>query len=291
MMFGWRHPFHYAQCLQCGTLQIVEIPKNLSDYYPADYYSLTKESGLGQHASLSRRLLARFLLLAPGVSWITRRLSLRYPFFNWARLARARPDSAILDVGCGSGRLLRRMQRYGFSHLCGVDPYAPSKVDEPGFRIYQTELSNVTGKFDLIIMSHVLEHLIDPVATLRTARELLNPGGVILVRTPVAGSKLAEEYGPNWFNLDPPRHLFIPSVEGARLIAEQASLEIERVEFDSIEESAWMSENYAKGISMQKASKPPRAERNRLRRAAQILNQEGRGDLAAYYLAASNVRD
>lgn len=199
MMFGWRHAFEYAECLACGTIQIVTTPPNLSDYYPADYYSLSVAPAPPRPASFVRRIFARCLMHGPAAGWLTRRLSLRYPFFGWARASRASVHSAILDVGCGSGRLLRRMQRSGFTNLQGVDPYAPGDIAEPGFRLRRAELQSVEGRFDLIILSHVLEHLSDPVATLAMARRRLSADGTILARVPVAGSQLAREYGPDWF--------------------------------------------------------------------------------------------
>jgi hypothetical protein len=36
MMFGSRDPFDYLVCAVCGCIQIAEVPKNLSDYYPSD---------------------------------------------------------------------------------------------------------------------------------------------------------------------------------------------------------------------------------------------------------------
>jgi SAM-dependent methyltransferase len=287
MMFGWRHPFEYAECLDCGTIEIVKVPDNLGDYYPSDYYSLAQAGETRRPSSFFRSRATRFLLEAPGVDWINRRLGLRYPFLNWARTSGNGQDSAYLDVGCGAGRLLRRMQQCGFTNLRGVDPYAPNEVSEPGLKIERAELASVVGKFDLIILSHVLEHLADPVATLATARGLLNPKGTILARVPVAGSKLAQEYGPHWFNLDPPRHLVVPSLKGMQLIARQAGLTVSHIEFDAIEESALMSESYSRNIPMREAPKSSRPERNRLRQEARELNHQRQGDLAAFFLGIS----
>ena len=40
MMYGLREEFEYFQCAVCSCLQIVEFPKDMTRYYPGDYYSI-----------------------------------------------------------------------------------------------------------------------------------------------------------------------------------------------------------------------------------------------------------
>ena len=42
MMFGYNDIFTYFKCSRCGCLQIEKIPKNLSKYYPSNYYSYSQ---------------------------------------------------------------------------------------------------------------------------------------------------------------------------------------------------------------------------------------------------------
>jgi 2-polyprenyl-3-methyl-5-hydroxy-6-metoxy-1,4-benzoquinol methylase len=56
-------------------------------------------------------------------------------------------------------------------------------------------------------MWHSLEHVHDPVATLRSAFQLLVPGGLLLVAVPNVESAPARWFGADWFGLDLPRHL------------------------------------------------------------------------------------
>ena len=44
MMFGFRDEFLYFKCPVCGCLQIADIPKNLSKYYPENYYSFQQST-------------------------------------------------------------------------------------------------------------------------------------------------------------------------------------------------------------------------------------------------------
>jgi hypothetical protein len=48
----------------------------------------------------------------------------------------------------------------------------------------------------------------DPRATLRQARDLISPGGVLIVAVPNAGGLQARAFGPKWLHLDVPRHLY-----------------------------------------------------------------------------------
>lgn len=289
MMFGWGHVFTYGECAECGSMQIERIPDNLADYYPADYYSLAIPPVRRTRASALRKAWTRWLVSSQS-GWaerIARSLYRKSPFFVWARIAGCGLDAEILDVGCGSGGLLRRMQRYGFSDLTGVDPYAAAEVHTPGLQILRGDLSAAQGRYDLIMFHHVLEHLADPSGALAKARGLLTEAGRILVRIPVAGSRACREYGEHWFNLDAPRHLMIPSVPGLTALARRAGLTIAHTEFDSAEPSFIMSENYRRGVSMRQAPRPPRRERRRFQKLARECNRHGEGDLGVFLLEPS----
>jgi SAM-dependent methyltransferase len=285
MMFGWRHRFEYATCPACGTLLLAHVPGNLADYYPGDYYSLAAPKGGMRPGGGLRRSMGRWLVESPSAiaAGLASRMARKNPFLRWARIGGAGMGSAILDVGCGSGGLLRRMRRWGFSNLAGVDPFTGVETNEPGLKIARGELAAVTGKFDLIMFHHVLEHLADPAAALRAARARLNAGGRILVRIPVAGSRAAREYGPDWFNLDAPRHLVIPSVRGLGAIADRAGLAVRQTEFDSDEKAFGFSECYRRDVPMKEATLTPE-EKKRWRKLAKELNRSGEADLGVFVL-------
>ena len=284
MLFGWRHPVEYGECPECESLQLVKIPGNLGDYYPADYYSLLPPPVRAKTVRGLRRAWASWLLTSPwaaGCVWRQRR---KYPFFHWCRQARCGLDAKILDLGCGSGGLLRRMQRYGFRDLTGVDPYTSIEADEPGFRVRRAELKEAGEGYDLIMLHHVLEHLMDPRQALVEARGKLGPRGKILVRIPVAASYTCRLYKENWFNLDPPRHLLVPSVRGMETLAGRSGLRVARTEFDGIETGFLISELYQRGIPY--TGRPPAkpAEVRRFRKLAEEANERGEGDQGVFFL-------
>ena len=90
-------------------------------------------------------------------------------------------------------------------------------------------------------------------------------------------------FGIDWMALDPPRHLHVHSVESLRRLAADAGLRLQAVEFDSTEFQFVASEQYRRDIPLLEQRPPPRSERARFRRLARRLNDEHRGDQAAFY--------
>lgn len=93
----------------------------------------------------------------------------------------------ILDVGCGSGVFLRALSEFG--DVEGVEPNAELAAAAPysGARIHVTEFDarfEPPYAYDLVLMLDVLEHLPDPVAALRAARDALTPSGRLVVTVP-----------------------------------------------------------------------------------------------------------
>ena len=228
MMFGWRHPFTYGECPRCRTLQIDPPPVNLAEYYPSDYYSLATSAGHARGPNPARRLVGRWLLRSE--SRLASRI-VQGTFLHWMKLGAVRLSSPVLDIGCGNGELLRRMRLWGFTHLVGIDPHMAGELQVDGLSLRRLELRDVVSQFEFIMLHHVLEHLPSPVDTLKDVRGRLRPGGRVLIRLPLAGSVPAREYGADWFHLDAPRHLVVPSLVGMGDLARRAGFSIEHTEF------------------------------------------------------------
>ncbi len=284
MMFGWREPFAYLECPACRSLQIEEVPADLGRFYPPDYYS-QKVPALVVHRPSSPRTAAAWFLTLPGFTPLTRRLQERYPFLHWARLGGITQQSAVLDVGCGAGVHLRRLRRWGFRNLTGIDPFLQNELREPGLQLLRLDLTEVTHIFDLVMLHHVLEHLPDPRPALRQAASRLKPGGRLLVRLPLADTPLAREYGANWLNLDAPRHLVIPSRRALLEIFTETGLRLVHEEYDSNERTIHYSECYRRDVAMHETFAPEAVPPNpAARRRVEQMNREGTGDCGVFGL-------
>ena len=140
---------------------------------------------------------------------------------------RPRAMDRILDVGCGSGVLLRELRDAGFSRLQGVDPYFQAPLSFSGnVTIARAQLNELQGQFDLIMLHHVFDHLPDPLETLRDARRLLAPNGRLLLRFPSSPCEALDIYSADWVQLDAPRHLHIVSRAGLARLAVKADLQL-----------------------------------------------------------------
>jgi len=83
------------------------------------------------------------------------------------------------------------------------------------------------GTFDAVTLSHVIEHVPDPLVTLRECKRVLRPSGRLAVTTPNLASRGHARFGAAWLHLDPPRHLHLFSVESLRRVAEAAGLRVD----------------------------------------------------------------
>jgi SAM-dependent methyltransferase len=293
-MFGWGDEFAYFQCAGCGALQIAEVPEDLGRFYPSDYYSF--HAGFLPHGDLKSQLAARRdRAAATGAGTLGRLLALLIPPRDEvASLGRvpATPEMRILDVGCGRGHLLRVLQRAGFRHLAGIDPFLAGDLDiAPGLTVRKRALAEVREQFDLIMLHHVFEHLELPGQALRDCARRLAPGGRILLRFPTADSQAWETYREHWVQLDAPRHLFLHTRRSLQRLAETAGLKVESWACDSGGFQFWASELYRRGIPL--ASADPnryftRAQLKAFDRQAAELNRAGRGDQVAAVLSVKS---
>jgi len=128
----------------------------------------------------------------------------------------------VLEVGCANGDRLALLKSLGWKTF-GIepDPQSARIASERGLDIITGILE--PGKlpadsFDAIILSHVIEHLNNPVEAVKEFHRLLKPGGRLVLLTPNTKSFGHRKYGLNWLHLDPPRHLYLFNVTNIRLM-------------------------------------------------------------------------
>lgn len=134
-----------------------------------------------------------------------------------------------LDVGCGSGQFLRVARKFGWvAEGLEWDPETAARARAAtGVTVHDGDgltAVPIGRTYDLILMSHWLEHLEHPLDALQAARSLLAPGGVVVLRVPDARCPLAVREGVDWTWFCPPIHLQYFSEVSIRGLVREAGL-------------------------------------------------------------------
>jgi len=137
----------------------------------------------------------------------------------------------LLEIGCGGGNFLAGMRDLGWE-VEGID-FDPVAVDS-AHRQYGLEVRHglfededyPLDHFDAVVMSHVIEHVADPLVLLAKCRRVLRPGGRLVLLTPNIESLGHGKFGSSWVHLDPPRHLHLFSLATLREMAVRSGFDI-----------------------------------------------------------------
>ena len=291
----------YTQCANCASLNIFQPLEDPGRYYGSGYYSHRKDPHKGFRGKLAAMRDAGLVFGGIGPSAL---LALARPD---VRLRQLRPlidgrfgrplrrDSAILDVGCGAGRWLQRLADIGFQDLTGCDPFLENEHHEPGLRLLKSDIRAVEGTFDLIVISHALEHVRDPRAEMRELMRRLAPGGVLMVRIPLLNRFAWLEYGGFWVQLDAPRHQTLFTRSGFETLVGSIGLNPVHVVFDASEFMVLGSMARRQGLFPHGSSarwndairEMGRSGRKAARKIAKATNLDGSSDQATFYLKAT----
>jgi SAM-dependent methyltransferase len=176
-----RELFAVLVCESCGLGHTSPQPDDLAPYYAEPYYG-GRHAWTDTYRAWRRVRLLQELTEGPGV---------------------------VLDIGCGEGTFLRAAARRGWSVVGTEIGDAARAARAAGVDIRDSlEAASDRAPYAAVTMWHSLEHLRDPRRALDLARRLLAPGGVVIVAVPDAGGHQARFFGPGWFHLDVPRHLY-----------------------------------------------------------------------------------
>jgi len=195
------------RCERCGLVEIENKPQGdaLARYYPDNYYAYDTSGNLFFKIKATAVRIARAL---------PRLLAGRLLLSNLYAFAPAGANSSVLDVGCGDGSALRALKALGFARLYGteMDARRRSTLERHGIEVIVT--SDITtaslseASFDVVRLSHVLEHVSNPFETIGQSRKLLKSGGKLLVAVPNFDSPARRVFGRYFCGLQLPTHLY-----------------------------------------------------------------------------------
>ncbi len=242
-VFGIRGRFNVVQCKVCDLIFInpQPDPETLEAYYPDVYYT-SNPSHYREYSWLRRKVLEAYFGYKPSLrspqGLLLCKKGFLFPFRM--RYGHAIPfvdGGKILDIGCGNGTELYKLKAMGWeAHGVEIDDQASERARAKGIRVYTGDVFGAAYPehfFHVVRMSFVLEHLPNPRETLQEMRRILLPGGRIYISIQNAGSLHYWLFGPRWFSLDVPRHLFSFTPKTIRRLLSSMDLELRSMWFDS----------------------------------------------------------
>ena len=214
-------------CGECGTARLdprpsdEAIPALYGDYYTHAAPSLTQPPGTRarrvvramRNDHLNARLGYRLAPACP-VGRLAGRLAPPLGAVAERAVANLPAGDRLLDVGCGNGEFVAAAVAAGWRATgIDVDPAAVAQGRAVGLDLavetIDAHAAREPDRYDALTLSHVVEHVPDPVVFLRTARRLIRPGGHLWVATPNLMATGHRLFGAHWMALDPPRHLVL----------------------------------------------------------------------------------
>lgn len=210
--------FDIFKCLSCGFVFTQNVPPfdEIGRYYQSQDYISHSDT----HKGLMNKLYH-----------VGRTLMLKKKHAMVKKVAKGRK---LLDIGCGTGYFPAFMKRKGYK-VAGVeiDPKARAFAQkEFGIPVYSPEdfiNHEIEGKFDVITLWHVLEHVHDFNLYFRLMLEYLKDGGSLVIALPNCSAYDARHYKEFWAGYDVPRHLWHFTPSTFKILAEKHGLKIKKM--------------------------------------------------------------
>jgi 2-polyprenyl-3-methyl-5-hydroxy-6-metoxy-1,4-benzoquinol methylase len=250
-LFGAPGRWGFLQCEFCGLVWLSPrpVPADLSRVYETYF---THPNGNASRGATFREKMKRGLYsTVPGnravcKSWVWNQagnlLALVPSMRERACLGVMHLDGGVkgklLDVGCGNGEFLTIMRDAGWN-VSGVEPDpAAAKIarNMHGILVTTGNLGDAklpANSFDAITLSHVIEHVYDPVGLLRECRRVLTQDGKLIMTTPNVAGQGHQTFQKSWVALDPPRHLYLFSPSTLQTCCDKAGLTVRSVRSSS----------------------------------------------------------
>jgi len=240
--YGYPGTFPLQRCSVCRHvhLQVSFSPESMRDLY-SSYYP---RSVFNVEDHRPHKEISGFKAWFDGVKSST---------FRWV------PGNVrVLDIGCGFGESL------GYHLARGCDVYGVEAdenirrvADRYGYKVHVGLFDPDAYEedyFDYVTMDQVIEHVSDPVQTVKGIERVLKPGGLAILSTPNAQGWGARLFKSRWIHWHAPYHQQFFSMESMRITAEKAGFEF--VESRTITNSAWLHYQWMHLLTIPVPGKP-----------------------------------
>jgi SAM-dependent methyltransferase len=244
--FGIPGSYAICQCSDCGLEQIDPLPRRdeLKRFYEV-YYNFG-----GEGRTVYSRLRDWFLSSALYRLWLA--VDGDIAFHN------QKGSGRLLDIGCNEGRGLKIYRRNGFqAEGLELNGKAAQVAREAGFTVYEEGLEDFEPQtsYQVVVLSNVLEHSLDPKRMLENVARILKPGGQVWISCPTARSWLRTVFRRSWINWHVPFHIAqFSTFTLRRMLADNG---FTAIEINQVTPAAWVASSIIVGI----AARPGRRTR------------------------------
>jgi len=228
VLFASAGLWNIKQCpnRECGLMWLdpmpskEEIHKAYHSYYTHNENQPNKNILTELVTKTSDRLLLFFLRFTP--------IYKERKDFNNMYLSNIRPGR-LLEVGCGKGDRLAFLADHGWTvEGQEVDSISAAIAAKKGIKVHLGPLESFhlpASTYKAIVMSHVIEHIHEPLKVLTECRRLLSQNGILIAVTPNTDSLGHRIFKSFWRGLEPPRHVFLYRQKSLSRLALRAGFE------------------------------------------------------------------
>ena len=222
LLHGLPGEYTVVCCKACGLQRTSPrpTPETIGFYYPDDYgpYKGTRVVNGGANTG---GLKSRLVEMAKSI------------FDTKATALPNVPTGRMLEIGCASGSYLHHMAQRGWE-VEGIEfsPTAAQAARALGYAVEIGALETITkpaDRYDLIVGWMVLEHLHQPVESLRKLARWAKRDGMLAVSVPNVGSAESRIFGSNWYALQLPTHLFHYDTSSISKVMAAAGWQVTRI--------------------------------------------------------------
>jgi 2-polyprenyl-3-methyl-5-hydroxy-6-metoxy-1,4-benzoquinol methylase len=180
--------------------------------------------------------------------------------------------TTALEIGCMHGHLLSALTNLGL-RASGIEIDEASVRDcrRIGLDVTQSSfeecIASEKQRFDIVVLSHVLEHIRDASTALRQLQDLLQPGGRIILVVPNSNANTAKLFGRYWGYWQVPVHIHHFNESSLRIFAERAGLEVAAIRFHGADSLFFLS-TISNVLGMRSSGKPLSAPQRAIIRMA-----------------------
>lgn len=187
-----KQSFNCKKCIVCGALGVPRVWNNINIFncnscglawrtsfdIPADYYA---KLNIGRAKPGKRKTVSR----------------LRNAEDRLTSVIKFLPKSDICDIGCGDGSFLSVLKEKGYTNCFGIEPssYNYEIALKNQLEIIKGDIASVRQearkrKIKAITLFHVIEHIYSPIEMLQNIKNILKPGGILIIETPDSNASI-----------------------------------------------------------------------------------------------------